>query len=440
MSKFYLAYIDFETQGALKSASGKFDLLSDSPICVDFNGFPMVLGSSIAGVLRHLAGDRYNSDFENKYFGDDDRESKIIISNALLLDSQNRVCEELENDFGDCFSSSPKSDSFLQQLKINPKRERNALNEHGVCKDGAKFDSSVVFSGTRFRFSIELGFDETDSNLQSDFLKILDLLFLDSFRLGGCATSGFGAIKIREIKYKLCDLKNTNGASLNDDFIDFTKYEPKKLENNNWDCYELALNAESSVIFGAGFGDFGNNGADSIGVREKVVDCENKKLIEKILIPASSIKGALKARVQFYYNKIKGNFIENESQNADISELFGNGDENNKAKGKILISDVFIEPNNKTKVLNHNRIDRFSGGVEAGALFNERVDLDLGFTFKILVKKEINKDLIKAFECALFDIANGHLGLGGKSSIGHGYFSGKISKNGEILNAIAKGA
>lgn len=48
----HIAHIIIEARTALKIGSNSIDALQDSPIQKDWNGLPMILGTSLAGVLR----------------------------------------------------------------------------------------------------------------------------------------------------------------------------------------------------------------------------------------------------------------------------------------------------------------------------------------------------------------------------------------------------
>ena len=48
----YLAQITLQTKTPLKVGSGDSDFLTDSPVQKDWNGLPIILGTSIAGILR----------------------------------------------------------------------------------------------------------------------------------------------------------------------------------------------------------------------------------------------------------------------------------------------------------------------------------------------------------------------------------------------------
>ena len=87
--------------------------------------------------------------------------------------------------------------------------------------------------------------------------------------------------------------------------------------------------------------------------------------------------------------------------------------------------------------MHHVKIDYFTGGKINGALFQEKVAMVKGKSYKtdILVNRNImgfgdaNK-VIEAFETALIDICEGLLPLGGATNRGYGIFDGELKKNG----------
>ena len=388
--------------------SNESDFLQDSPVQKDWNRLPMILGTSIAGVLRK-AFQGNTDDIFGKESG-----SKVAISNALLLDEKGKVCETL------LLEKTP----FLKLFDTLPIREHTAITDKGVAKEHSKFDDEVVYKGTRFKFSIELL--EDDLSLFND---ILNLLQSPSFRLGSGSTKGFG-------KLKVVDIKTTNKASsssLNDDFEDEKLYKQSTTTNHHT-TYMLKIKPDDFFMFGSGFGD---SEADMTPVYEKVVDYERGTLSdEMILIPASSIKGALAHRTTYHYNLQNNLFAGDSKARTTISEIFGEAkqsDDNLGQKGKLLIGDCF-KTNSSTKVFDHVSIDRFTGGAIDGAFFQEKTVADTReYEIEILVEQGIQEKYIQAFESALTDITTGMLPLGGATTKGHGVFSGTVWRDGEKL-------
>jgi len=404
----HIAHIIIEADTPLKVGSNASDFLQDSPIQKDWNGLPMILGTSISGVLRKdFKGDTKD------IFGEECG-SKVIISNALLLDENKKVEEGLLLE---------KSD-FLQLFDNLPIREHTAINDKGVAKENSKFDEEIVYKGTRFKFAMEM------LESQEAFDRLIKLLQSSSFRLGGGATKGFGKFKILEIvtttintPQELADYS----SSLNSHRVDLSI-----TQSDTHNLYTLNIKPDDFFMFGSGFGD---EEADQTPVYEQIIDYETKDLTHKqILIPASSIKGALAHRTTYYYNLNQKLYIGDQKAREIISELFGQAKNSKKeidgSRGKILFSDTFKINRDDTKVFDHVAIDRFTGGGIDGALFQEKtVAQQDEWRIEILLEKEIEEVYVDAFEKALDDICSGMLPLGGATTKGHGAFSGNWSKS-----------
>ena len=407
MKNRHIAHITIEADTPLKVGSNNSDFLQDSPVQKDWNNLPMILGTSIAGVLR--------KDFkgnDNDIFGNENG-SKVIFSNALLVDENGKVNEGLLLE----------KSKFLEIFDNLPIREHTAITDKGVAKDNSKFDEEVVYKGTRFKFSIEV-LEE-----QKAFKDIIELLQSSSFRLGGGSTKGFGKFIIKEIRTQIFD---------KDSYVDYSSSLNHKLSNTQeikenkseqYTAYTLNITPDDFFMFGSGFGD---SDADNTPVYEQVVNYQNAKLSNKqILIPASSIKGSLAHRTTYHYNLQNNLFIGDDKVKTTIKEIFGEAknskDNIDGAKGKILISDCFKADKKEIKTFDHVAIDRFTGGAIEGALFQEKTIAQKDkWEIEILLENGIDKEYIKAFESALNDICNGMLPLGGMTTKGHGVFSGEL--------------
>jgi len=410
----YVAHITIEAQTPLKIGSNSSDFLQDSPIQKDWNRLPMILGTSIAGVLRK----DFHKNLVDDIFGKENG-SKVIISNALLVDENGKVCEEL------LLEKTP----FLQLFDTLPIREHTAITDKGVAKEYSKFDEEILYKGTRFKFSIEL-IEDTKKNFED----ILSLLSNSSFRIGGGSSKGFGKIKVIEIKTQNFDNNSYEdySSSLNHSLSD--SYQVVEHNSKEHTIYTLKITSDDFFMFGSGFGD---RDADQTPIYEKIVDYKKAKLSENmVLIPASSIKGALAHRTTYHYNLQKKYFIGDENAKQTIKELFGEAknskDDIDGLKGKIIFSDVFQKNKNELKTFDHVGIDRFTGGALDGALFQEKTIAQKDeFEIEIVVENGIQECYIKAFETALNDICNGMLALGGTTTKGNGVFSGTLYIDGE---------
>lgn len=414
--KKYVAIVTIKTLTPLKVGSSKIDFIIDMPINRDWNNLPFIQGTSIAGMLRS----EFSENEAKKIFGyEEDKKnegeaSKVIFSNALLVDENEKVNESLLLE---------KSE-FLKFFDDLPIREHNALNHKGVTKEHAKFDEEVIFKGTKFRFLIEC--DEKDY-----FEKILNLLKKPNLRLGGSVTRGFGEFEVESIYYEDMDKNRyiefipSLNAKLKDKFN-------AKCEKNDFIKYTLKLKPLNFFMFGSGMAD---EYADMAPLIEEEINYEKRALIKKAVIPASSVKGAISSRVAFYYNQKNENFADKidiqskkKEENEAVKELFGQKkDKNEGSVGKVFISDLFLDF--KEKTFEHVQIDRFTGGAIEGALFSEKTVNTKEFELIVYVKKDAK--YLNLLEKALTDITKGILPLGGATTKGHGIFEGEWTKKGE---------
>jgi len=406
----YVAHITIKTLTPLKVGSSKIALHTDMPVNRDFNNLPFIQGTTIAGILR--------KEFEEKeaenIFGyekskKDGQGSKVIISNALLLDENGKVHEGLLNE---------KSE-FLSIFDNLPVREHTAINAKGTAKEHSKYDEEIVYKGAMFKFSIE---SENKEYIQ----KILSKL--EKIRVGGKTTNGYGKFEVVNIEYEEMDEKRYENytASLNEKLNSIEV----EFEETDYIVYELTLKPDDTFfIFGSGKPD---DDVDMTYVKEKVLDYKNKTLNEMALIPGSSIKGALSHRVAYYYNLQEENFdlVEyDKDTNPAVIELFGSKkDEKSGQKGNVIVEDVYFEAEEEKK-FDHVKIDRFTGGAFDGALFNEKTTTVNEIKINIYVKKSTG--YIELLEKAIKDICEGMLPLGGMVTKGHGMFVGSYEKRGE---------
>ena len=441
-TKRYIANIVIEATSPLKVGSNSLDMLQDSPVQKDWNALPMILGTSIAGVLRK----EFDATFANDIFGDEDSQkedakgSRVIISNALLCNHEMKVIETL---------GLSKTETFLLKYENLPLRDHVKINHKGVAdiENKGKFDDEVVYAGSRFKFRLELM-----ANDDGEFKKLLQQINSKTFRLGAGTTKGFGAIKVvtENSTYDEFTLNSKEyrekSSSLN---TSYDKAFPQEKAEVSHTVYMLKIKPDDFFMFGSGFGE---DDIKMIPVKEKVVvwDADNKGGFseEQILIPASSVKGALSHRTAYYYNKAIGATIESgeaktDENNNAVKVIFGHKKEMAEdkttelgQKGKILISDCFKEEKKEsTKVFDHVSIDRFTGGAIEGALFNEKTIAQRDdWEVEILLENDVKQEFKDAFEKALKDVCTGRLALGGATTKGHGVFSGMLLRDGEVLD------
>ncbi len=448
----FLARIIIEAKSPLNIGSGNKGIKTDSLVLRDVNGLPFIPGTTIAGLLRHTLGKD-----EEKLMGSQEMGSPLIITEAKMLDSDGTVLDGI-------LSQEKLNSEFLQHFRQLPIRQHAKIGHRGATVKGGKFDEEIVLKGTRFCFEMEMlsaGADDTD------FKRLLNVLISDTFRIGSGSRSGFGEIEVvgHQCQYKTVDLTNDEQrewylkktSSLYEKWNGAEVLTLQPTKTQEWTTYELELKPVDFLLFGSGFG---NDMADMTFVRETFIDWsgERAQIVDGkrvLLIPASSVKGALSHRLAFHYNRLTGKFVDKlqdgeciddyvGKNNAAVKAVFGSegdlvdGKMKHKQRGCVLISDIIKEAVLPTKVLNHVSIDRFTGGAIDGALFNEETLYAKGYTFclKLMVETTAfdgNYTIRIAFEEALKDLCSGMLPLGGGVNRGNGCFEGIVKRNEEVI-------
>lgn len=441
-----LARVVVEAKTPLAIGTGEKDIFTDSLVATDVNGLPYIPGSSIAGVVRAMI----DSEKKSLLFGYQEKKlghgSEIMFTEARILDSTGTPVDGIVS------KTVIQKDPLLEKYSNLPIRNHVRLSDKGTAADMGKFDEQIVFAGSRFCFEIEIVSDQDGvGNLE----KVLQSLKSNSFRLGGGTRKGFGEISIVELKSRTLDLTQADNLELyiakssnlkeSGRWTGWEDADKTATPDEQWDEYSLTLRPEDFILFGSGLGDEEGD-ADMTTVKASKVEwsCGIGELKEQlVLIPATSLKGALRHRTAYHYNRVKGVKAEDLSagdvksvlvDNEAEIELFGQCKDDKITRGNVIFNDI-IEGEVPSKIMQHIAVDKFTGGTISGALFAEQVDYAKGNTFKttILVNKDVKAEFVNAFELSLKDLVNGLLPLGGGVNRGHGFFQGAISKNGLML-------
>lgn len=446
----HIARLIVEAETPLAVGTGKgSDILTDAPVAKDVNGLPYIPATSIAGVLRHAMGYADNKTDGNPFGYTDGADnddsghgSDIIFTDAVMVGKNGKALDGIQDiDW---------NDEFYRYFQDLPVRQHVRIDHKGTAENNGKFDNEVVYKGTRFVFEIELMSEKDD---KEHIEKAIEHLRYSTLRIGGGTRKGYGKLSIVDCRQASLNLSNpedlekylNKSSSLAEDWAGFTKISViESLDYSKWTHYQLKLKPLDFFMFGSGMGD---SDADNVYVSEYVVSRgESVDSNKRVLIPGSSVKGAIAHRTAYHYNKIKGNFAGKTepkeitgSNNEAVAAIFGEKKSDNTfTRGRILIDDVIkgqAEP--KSKPFFHNKIDQFTGGTMDGALFQEKViyDKDTEYTFDIYVENSAlaDDDIKKAFVQSLRDICTGLLPLGGITNRGNGIFTGTATENDEPL-------
>lgn len=461
---FYIARIVLETRTPLSITTGRSDGFFE--LVRDANGLPAIPGSSFAGVLRHLYQQQYGVQATGELFGqaeiDKELSSQVHISWGCIHNSDNLPIEGL---FKTGIEGLKKDPLLNDALQLTPMiRDHIRLTQRGAAFDQGKFDRTSLRRGHRFSIELSLWSENSDDERWNQLLALINR---PDFRLGGATRRGLGALKVISLAVRQFDLSNT---------ADFKSYTSEQFSNamantkgfkkiqsleksiNNIIKTRLKLTPTEGYRFGQGTEPLGGEEADSLPLSEKIIiwdDIKNRGELTKkryIVIPASAVKGALSHRIAFHYNALIGHFADKpqhkqtEADNLAVKTLFGFAKEidskNVGQVGHLLLDDLYIEPESNQAIrLEHNSIDRFTGGVIEHHLFNEEIvgqKTPLEFTLTVITPLTNDDPKIRqALTMALEDLTEGRLALGANSGRGgYGYFTGTLewSDGGDWVN------
>ncbi|OGT90061.1 MAG: hypothetical protein A2286_03430 [Gammaproteobacteria bacterium RIFOXYA12_FULL_61_12] len=474
LSQFFLAHLTLEAVTPLSIAAGGADGVFDVTLARDANGLPTLPGPSIGGVLRHLYWELYGKEGMESLFGfqkrDQGEPSRLHFSWGAIQDSKGHLVERLL--LGQAGKDRLKDlllKTALATQDFPVTRDRVRIGHKGAAAHMGKFDRAVLPAGYRFSAEISLWSDQPDD---PRWRQVLGLLCHPLFRLGGGTRAGLGRIAAVSIHAGGFDLKTEQGRK------DFSALGQgldksaglKKLELNGHSegsrflTADLTLKPHSFWRIGQGdnprLKDSNGKPADLLPKLESCViwndQGEGDAGQAELLIPGSSLKGALAHRFAFHANRLAQRWAEDllpgkpdydkSTDCEEVANLFGTArDDKTKGDngpagqaGKLFIDDAFLSFTGRDlKLMMHNAIDRFTGGVREHMLFMEEMvwkkEIKVSLT---LDTKGVTENARTALRHALDDLCHGRIAIGGGAAKGHGFCDGTIqwSDKGQWIN------
>lgn len=450
---FHIARFILECRTALSIATGFEGLGHDTELVRDANGLPALPGSALAGVLRHLYRREYQGD--DALFGYQQGQtgmaSRVQVAWGCLLDSQGAPVEGL---LIGASAQRLETDSVLRAARASRTlptlRDRVQLDHRGSAVDGAKFDRAILPAGHRFACEITLHSAHREDIC---WTQLTDLLEHTLFRLGGATRAGLGAFDLVSLHTANLDLSDAHDAAtfraLGPSLGDTRALAPVK---TRVPTQQTGLRRGHIVLRPRHFWRIGQGTTPLHRDPDKVPDLLPKlesRLVWKdgtahtesqwIIVPGSAIKGAIAHRVAFHANRLSGRFAEEPTHwdettpiaPPEIKALFGEAkDDDSGHAGRVFIDDVSLpETAVKSDVLTHNVIDRFSGGVRNGLLFDEELIWQGEIRIPIVIDERgepLSKIATQALEAAIDDLCTGRLAIGAGASRGHGFCDGTL--------------
>ena len=349
------------------------------------DGQAFLQAASLAGALRGWL-EKQDKNAANVLFGSQEKSGQLIVSDMEIKEKAAKSAEDT-------------TIQLRPRLRINGKM--------GSAADGGKFDVAHMARGTVMQFTLTWLGAESDTDGPAQIEQMLGALHTGEIRLGAQKSNGFGrvALTVRSQTYHMID-KADREAWLQDEFDGQTLELPE-------------VCTESVCTFTV------NGIADSILIKDAVPQTKkdgtqftgNIKENGTAVLPGSSVKGAVRARVQAIANLLHCS--------ESVDQLFGRGaaQGDNGIAGRARFTDVVLDKAEK-QMISRIRINKFTGGVIRRGLFTEE-PLKSGVTLSITAPQD---DICGCalLVYALRDLGLGLYNLGSGGAVGRGYI--KVSR------------
>jgi len=370
------------------------DVNSDMDLLRDAHGNPYIPATSFVGVLRHMI--KLDKSYESKlgeFWGFSGDRAKEQVQSSIIV--------------SDLLAKSNLETGIRDGVKINSKK--------GIAEEGAKFDYEIIERDSEFELLIEVTLDDEKDDFKKRMLAtITHILNQQIVRIGAKTNSGLG--KIQLIDYKIYEFDFSKKM----DVLRWFKKEfstPTYFDLRPFNITSRTFNISADFLI-----------KNSLLVRwynydPHKPDVEHIKSKGKPVLPGTSIKGAIRARACRIV-KTLGKPYE------IITELFGNVEEEEVKKGRIIVEESLVEGYSE-EVQTRIKIDRFTGGVQEGALlevsplFRGKENKLLNIKFSVLNFKDHEAGIMLLI---LKDLWTGDLPIGGEKAIGRGVLEGRRAR------------
>lgn len=465
----HLARFTLEAKSALSIGTGDADGVYDHPIVRDANGLPAIPGTSLAGVLRHLWLDERGEASAEALFGYQRRNrgeaSRLEVAACALHDSEGQPAEGL---LIDAAGLKRLRDDLLLRAALATRedplfRDRVRIGHRGTADAGGKFDRGILAAGNRFGAELRLWSDGKDD---SEWETLLAQLADSRLRLGGATRAGLGRVECVSLHRGTFDLRDSNdiaafrrlGAGLADTAT-LTAAQSPAASAPRGTTLRITLTPRDFWRIGQGeeaLGRYENEKEkepDLLPKLEPVVEWASGRAtiaLRRLLVPGSSVKGALAHRIAFHWNALSGVFADDftpeqlrewdKSEHCEgVRALFGYSKDRETADGRsggetgqvghVIVDDAYVQASDTdVQAMIHNSIDRFTGGVRNRMLFTEeliwRRPVEISITL-LPGTERVDGKARAALARALRDLCSGRLALGAGATKGHGSFTGQ---------------
>lgn len=409
MRKIYYQMI-FIAKSPFRIGNGRHEF-SDSDLMLDGRGLPFIPGTSIAGIIRHLAEEKSGDQTVlNRLFGIVEKavqrgDSSTAIPSAILVNDAVMAAECTKKD------------------AVIGRRDGVGLGEWGTAKPKSKFDFQISEAEKEFCAIVEWTGDKVQYKTEIEGIidPIMEHFVCSGFHAGARTSRGYGYFEVKIQK---------KGFSFPDNLEEWIGFQPYA-ENAFSEAKELKGKKEDSdVEVEIGFQMMGtfsvrvNTAKTELmedGSVPDTVPLENHR--GNPVIPGTAWAGAFRHHMHGLLRDV--GIGEDSAEMRELDMLFGMADnaKNNKRSAITFSeSEISIKNEDKQKMsVVRTAIDRFTAAPRDAALFTNRVysggSGSLHISFDKNAVSDMHRQLLAACIC---DLHLGLLSVGGEASVGRG--------------------
>lgn len=338
------------------------------------DGRAFVQGTSLAGALRDWL-EQQNAAMADQLFGSQKQPGQLVVSDGIFAENEQQI--------------------MRPRLKLNGKT--------GTAKDGGKFDVAAIGTGACFTFELVWMGWQAQQDALNWIEQMLAALHQQEISLGAQKSNGFGAVSLT-VKKRIFQMRDAvDRAAWLENRPAEQEISLPQVQCQGFVKFTVKAKAERILVMAAERELRENNQAVTVNISES----------GEAIIPASSLKGAIRARAQLIAHHLGCDPL--------AEKLFGNSaDEygNELQAGSVIFQDAKFSRTIRQEV-KRIRINKFTGGViQRGLLTQEPVSGEIQFEIKIPAEQSEGCGLLLF---ALRDLGIGLYNIGSGGSIGRGY-------------------
>ncbi|NLT46642.1 MAG: hypothetical protein GXX80_14205 [Thermotogaceae bacterium] len=397
----------------------------DTEVILNEKGQPYIPATSFTGALKHHLENEYNTtEATRSIFGSGDSQSILIVDDLYPIDAPD-----------------PK-DAPVVTIRDGIKINRLT----GIVEEKKKYDYELVEKGSEFNLYIELTIREGQEDIESSIFSLLATVVSElesgAISIGAMGSKGFGKITISDVKtYSfvfpedgrkwLKYLEQGFTEDLTPLSVNLKKHPKLEKRNNLLLDIDAVFEIKNSLMIGSSF-------VESTEDESKDPDKTALTSREQFVLSGTSLKGAVRDRAVRIYNTLSGKHMSGNEDPEDIKELFGwvdeEGKDSYKSKSRVRVTESYINKNTVHQERQPRiKIDRFTGGVIGGALFETEPIWHKEEKIKVKIQVKKQKDRDSLWEVGLMllvlkDLWNVDLPVGGEKSIGRGLLVGRQAR------------